>query len=117
MDDSQIRSAFRLGLLVCVLVVSYLAFAPLEGLPGPSNDKLNHLLAFGMLSWLADRSYPGRRLEPYRWTLLLGYGLIIELIQGFLPYRELSLLDLAADAAGILGYSLILRIPFVRHGS
>jgi VanZ family protein len=38
--------------------------------------------------------------------LLLGYGLLIELIQRELPYREFSLFDLAADALGILLYQV-----------
>jgi VanZ family protein len=110
LTDSQIRQTFRLVLLVCVLVIAYLSFAPLKQLPGGTNDKFDHFLAFGVLTWLADRSYPGRRLQPYRWTLLLSYGLMIELIQGLLPFRDCSLLDFAADAAGITGYELLLRI-------
>jgi VanZ family protein len=35
---------------------------------------------------------------------LLGYGLAIEIIQYILPYRSFSLLDLAADAFGLLAY-------------
>jgi len=108
MTAPQARQAFRLALLVCVLVIAYLAFAPLKQLPG-TNDKFDHFLAFGVLAWLADRSYPGRRLQPYRWTFLLGYGLMIELIQGLLPFRDCSLLDFAADASGIAGYELLLR--------
>jgi VanZ family protein len=95
---------FRLALLVCVLVIAYLAFSPSEKLPGSPSDKLNHLLAFGVLAWLAHKSYPERHISPYRWILLLGYGLLIEVIQGFLPFRESSLLDFSADAAGILCY-------------
>jgi VanZ family protein len=112
-SDSQVRSALRLALLICVLAITYLAFAPLEHEPGTPSDKLNHFLAFWVLAWLSDRSYPGRRLERYRWTLLLGYGLMIELVQGLLPYRDLSLLDFAADAAGILCYGAVQRIRFL----
>lgn len=106
--DERIRPAFRLALYLCVLAIAYLAFAPIEHVPGAPSDKLNHLFAFAVLAWLADMAYPGRRLARYRLTLLLGYGLLIELIQGFLPYRELSALDLAADGAGILFYNTIL---------
>jgi len=102
--------AFRLTLWVCVLAIAYLAFVPVQHAPGTPSDKLNHFLAFAVLAWLAELGYPGRHLARYRWTLLLGYGLLIELVQGFLPYRELSPLDLAADAAGILCYGAIVRI-------
>ena len=43
------------------------------------------------------------RVEPPQISseCLLGFGLGIEIIQAHLPYREFSLADLAADAAGI----------------
>ena len=37
---------------------------------------------------------------------MLSYGLAIEIIQYFLPYRECSLFDLGADAAGLFLYRL-----------
>lgn len=115
MKDSRARLGFRLALLVCVLAIAYLAFAPSEELPGSPSDKLNHFLAFGVLAWLAHKSYPERHLAPYRWILLLGYGLVIEVVQAFLPFRECSLLDFAADAAGILYYSALVWIAPIRE--
>jgi VanZ family protein len=40
----------------------------------------------------------------WRWVLpvLLGYGLLIECVQWWLPWREFSVLDLAADLVGLL---------------
>jgi VanZ family protein len=110
LGDERIRPAFRLALFVCVLAIAYLAFAPVAQVPGTPSDKLNHVFAFAVLAWLADMAYPGHLLAAQRLTLLLGYGLLIELVQGFLPYRELSPLDLAANAAGILCHGAIVRI-------
>jgi len=109
-DESPVRWASRLALLLCALVVSYLSFAPVEQLPETPSDKLDHFLAFAVLAWLADKSYPGKHWEVHRSLLLLGYGLLIELVQYFLPFREFSLLDLAADAAGIVCYGAAVRI-------
>jgi VanZ family protein len=109
LSEERIRLAFRLALLVCVLAIAYFAFAPPSQAPGTRFDKLNHILAFAVLAWLADMAYPGRQTLG-RWTFLLGYGLMIEVVQGFLPYRDLSLLDFAANAAGILCYSIALRL-------
>ena len=40
---------------------------------------------------------------------LLAYGVLIELLQQFTPYRSLALLDAAADLAGLLlGWGLAL---------
>jgi len=101
-----IQLGFRIGLWCCVLAVAWLAFAPLQAAVGFSYDKSNHLLAFFVMAALADGGWPGRRHAPARIALLLGYGLLIELIQRELPYREFSLFDLAADALGILLYQV-----------
>lgn len=106
----------RLALAVCLTIISVLAFAPLTADPGTGHDKLNHLLAFGVLAWLADLAFPGPGPDPWsgwglaKWVGLLGYGLFIETVQFFLPYRDFSLWDLAADAAGLLGYVLGARL-------
>lgn len=64
------------------------------------NDKLQHVLAFGLLALLARAAYP--RCPPWTRVLpgLLGYGLLMECVQGLLPWREFSLLDLVADLCG-----------------
>jgi VanZ family protein len=94
-----------------LLVIAAFAFGPPVGPEGPEHlDKLNHLLAFAVLAVLAQAAYPDRPRAPLRWTLLLAYGLLIEAVQAFLPQRELSLLDLAADGAGVLAGALIYRV-------
>ncbi len=71
------------------------------------NDKVLHLLGFAVLGLLADASLPAaaywRRLLP----LLLLYGALIEVVQGFLPYRSADLLDFLADAAGLVAYGAL----------
>lgn len=93
----------RLALAICLTSIAVLAFAPLSTDPGTGNDKINHLLAFAVLAALVDGSFPGP--GPGRgwakWAGLLGYGLLIEAVQFFLPFREASGWDLLADAAGI----------------
>ena len=86
------------------MMVAWLAFAPLAEPAGLSWDKANHVLAFFIMAALASASYPGRDRELPRWGLLLGYGLVIELVQWQLPYRELSWLDLIANGLGVLLY-------------
>jgi VanZ family protein len=98
---------FRAALWVCVVAVGVLAFAPLEHPVGFSYDKTNHSIAFLTLAWLADGAHPGRERAAARWALLLGYGLLIELVQHFLPYRAFSWLDFAADGLGALAYSVL----------
>lgn len=98
------RRVFRVGLYVCAAAVAALAFTPLNEPALASNDKLNHILAFAVLAWLADGAYPGETRAGTRLGLLLAFGFLIEVVQHCLPYRYFSWLDLAADALGVLGY-------------
>lgn len=88
----------------CALVVAYLAFLPSTDSPGASWDKANHLVAFAVMAWLADLAWRAQRHAILRWGLLLGYGLLIETVQHFLPLRHFSLLDWVADGLGVLMY-------------
>lgn len=64
-------------------------------------DKSNHFIAFFTLYILLSLSY--KELSTIsKVTLLLLYGLQIELVQKFLPYRDFSFLDILADSVGIL---------------
>jgi VanZ family protein len=84
-----------------------------------TSDKVKHILAFYVLSFLADYSTPRVRFNLSKGLAVLGYGLLIEVIQYFLPYREFSLFDLAADGIGIAAYVLsqptVGRIYFLRR--
>lgn len=106
MRASDWRWIFRLGLWACLALIAFLAFAPLASDPGTGHDKANHILAFLVLAGLADLAYPGP--APGRgwgkWVSLLAYGLFIETVQFFLPYREFSGWDLVADSFGIWLY-------------
>lgn len=82
--------------------------------PGPETaittgwDKANHVIAFMVLLALMDVAFPVMPLYKFKIPLLLLYGLCIEGVQGFLPDRSMSMLDVAADMVGLVGY-LILR--------
>jgi len=67
-----------------------------------SNDKINHAIAFLALALTACIGWPKRVRSAV--ILVMGYGLLIEVIQSFLPYRQFSLLDWVADIVGaVLG--------------
>ncbi|MET0378418.1 MAG: VanZ family protein [Spongiibacteraceae bacterium] len=86
---------------LALLSISMLAFMPGPEVPVSTRwDKGDHTLAFFVLSVLAMLSWPR---QPW-WRLalwLIGYGVLIEIVQAFLPSREASLLDLLADSTGI----------------
>ena len=111
---------FRVALLAVVALVFHLATTQ-SAYPGVSsvNDKVEHVLAFGLLSLLADFSFPVGRFGLAKILPLLGYGVLIEVVQYFLPYRESSAADVLADGIGIaiyaIGIPVLDRIPGVRR--
>ncbi|WP_371378326.1 VanZ family protein [Thalassotalea aquiviva] len=98
---------FRCCFVFTVLSVTALALMPLEGtIVIKVWDKLNHLVAFSVLAALL---YLSNWLRGWRYfTLLLGYGVLIEVMQSFTPHRFFSIADIAADLVGIaLGFIAI----------
>ncbi len=95
----------RLLFFLCFVVVSYLAFTTqdIETLKH-TWDKLNHAVAFFTLFLLLSYSFP-KLTNLHKFLMLLLYGIIIEVIQRYIPGRESSLLDILADTVGIsIGY-------------
>ena len=106
--------AFRLLLGLALALIAGLATTEL---PGPLivevNDKLNHLAAFFALALLSDFAFRGSGFGPAKFLPLLGYGLLLETLQHIIPYRDFSLLDLAADALGMGLYAA--SVPLLKR--
>ncbi len=95
---------YCLLLIYCVLL-GWGLFRP-ESPPQPAwlpqADKFEHLLAFAVLA-LGVRALVPARLSLICWSLLLLAAPVLEWLQGVLqPARQFSLLDAAANTAGIL---------------
>lgn len=102
MRNIWVRPAVRKAVfLAYALAVLALAVYPFQETVGSSNDKINHVLAFiafyGLAVWSHQRARP---VPVIIWGL--AYGGLIEFIQSFVPYRQCSLGDLAADAVGLM---------------
>jgi VanZ family protein len=96
---------FRVTFTASVVAITWLAtIKPDYEVVEEINDKVSHILAFVALSFLLDFSFPGRRFNLREVMVLLGFGLLIECVQYFIPYRTCSILDLGADAIGIALY-------------
>ncbi|MBF0329896.1 MAG: VanZ family protein [Nitrospirae bacterium] len=72
------------------------------------SDILNHLGAFVVLSALLDFAYSKLKTSQ-KIFMLLGYGLFIEIVQYFIPYRKFSVEDLLIDALGVAVYFLVTK--------
>ena len=86
---------------LCLFAVSYLALAPLDNpkLHEDFGDKINHIVAFFVLYIVGYISL----LSGYRLLIFLFlYGITIEIIQFFTPYRTFSLFDVLANTIGLM---------------
>ncbi len=70
------------------------------------NDKGEHFIAFFFLSFLLNRASDTKIHRLRNVFALLSFGMVIELIQLFIPERGASLADFLADLAGILVFQL-----------
>jgi VanZ family protein len=106
-----LTAAARASLAVTVAAVLYLATTdrsfPVIELVW---DKAKHASAFAVLALLLDFSFPATRFGTAKIAALLGFGILIEVIQYFLPYRDASALDVGADSVGIALYALCLPL-------
>lgn len=105
---------YRVLLAVLFIVISYLAFTPLK-FPIIERiwDKLDHFAAFFALALVSDFAFPDSGYGVGKILPLLGYGLLIEIVQHHLPYRQFDLLDVCADGVGLLVYGV--SLPLVRR--
>lgn len=109
----QTRIFWRVCLIISVIAILFLATTSQDyPIPSAPSDKVNHLIAFLELTLLVRLSWPGLQLSTVALSAL-GFGMVIELLQAPLPYRDFSLWDLLADSAGIaLGLA---SWPGLRH--
>ena len=101
--------AYRIALSMALVAMSFLATTPIDYqiISFALIDKLEHLSAFLVLAFLTDFAFPASPWNRQKFFLLLCYGLLLEIVQSFMPFREFSLWDLTADALGLLSYPLI----------
>ncbi len=98
--ETVLKAIFALG----ALGVGGLSLLPQAALPETGAfDKLEHLLAYGVLSLIGYKAYPG-----HVWRTMIGlilYGITLEGLQSLIPGRVPSLADIVANALGVgLGY-------------
>lgn len=89
-----------LGILVMSLLpVSHPDFSP--------NDKLNHLMAYGGLMMLGALGWSKHMVVAVG---LVGFGVVIEGLQGMTSYRVFSVADMLANGAGVMLGWLIVKL-------
>ncbi len=96
-----VRSLFWAG----VVGLSALSVTPRDYLPPVVGvevwDKLQHVLAYAVLSALGGRAYPAKKHVAALFFGLVALGGALEAIQTIVPGREAGVADAIANAVGI----------------
>ena len=104
------RSQFKVIFFITVIFILYKALTPTNGTPFldfDHADKLLHASAFFVLSFLLNRSSSDISKRIRNMVSLLAFGILIEILQSFTGYREVSVGDVLADLIGILMFQLV----------
>jgi VanZ family protein len=89
-------------LLCVILAIGVLSLLPPESGFRLNEDKLGHLVAYMVLS--ANSLYFSRSRREFVMFSLFAtlYGILLECLQGLIPGREPSLLDIMANSTGVV---------------
>jgi len=97
-------------LVLSILVISFLSTSETNSSSQSLiDDKLLHFLCFAYLTIIfkftqfIDQDF-------LHYVIVLAYGILIEIVQMYLPYRSFEFLDILADFMGILCASLFLKL-------
>ena len=71
------------------------------------NDKVIHAVVFFGFALLVDLASSRKPFWLWKGLPLLAYGIGIEVVQYFAPFRSFSVADMVADFAGILIYFIL----------
>lgn len=89
------------GWLLCVVLS--LIHAPTLATDVPDGDKIEHLVAYGLLCAWAVWIFAGRRAQLMAALGLVGLGIAMEFAQGYLTsYRSMDWRDGLADSIGVV---------------
>lgn len=104
MSATLLKIGFWLPLAICTWLALFPD--PPEISVFKISDVLLHAFAFTYLSFTLAVAYP-QRSRAQIFCLMLGYGLLIEVVQSFEASRSAELKDLLVDVLGI-GFGLLL---------
>lgn len=101
---NNIQKILRVFLALEFLGIVYLSLkSPNGGVNVQLNDKVGHFIGYGVLSLNTFLVFGFRtRLQTTLILLfLIGWGVLMEWLQGYVPGREVSGLDIIANTIGV----------------
>ena len=102
--------SFRIILGVSVFIITIFSIQEVNIESSVNSlDKVLHFLCFSyltLITWLSR--ILNKDLHVY--VIVLAYGILIEIVQRFLPYRSFEYLDIFADFVGVVAGLIIIKI-------
>ena len=105
------KTLYRSIFFLSILIVFYLSIVPATAIPNIAaldflSDKLIHALIFLFLSFVGLKCHFNIS-KIFLLTMIFGFGLSIEVIHYYHPYRFFEIADLVANLVGILAALII----------
>jgi VanZ family protein len=100
----------RVLLVLSILAISFLATTETNPVwQSLIDDKLLHFLCFAYLTTIFKFA---QFIDQDFWlyVIVFAYGILIEIVQMYLPYRSFEFLDIFADFMGILCAGFFLKL-------
>lgn len=101
---NKIQKILRVLLVLEFLGIVYLSLkSPQNGVNIQLNDKVGHFIGYGVLSLNTFLVFGFKPLRKGIFLIigLIGWGVLMEGLQGFVPGREVSGLDIVANSVGV----------------
>ena len=110
-DMKQKNKLFLTLFIILIIAITLLSLLPPKsGIELGKSDKLNHFLAYAILS--LNFGFISTKIRSYFIGIpfLIAYGLLIEFFQGFVPGRDPSFYDALANFVGVFSGFFIFRL-------
>ncbi len=101
-DMKQKNKLFLVLFIILIIAITVLSLLPPKsGLEHGKSDKINHFLAYAILS--LNFGFISTKIRSYfiGIPILIAYGLLMEFFQGFVPGRDPSFYDALANSVGV----------------
>ena len=110
-DMKQKNKLFLVLFIFLIIAITLLSLLPPKSdFEFGKSDKLNHFLAYAILS--LNFGFISTKIRSYFIGIpfLIAYGLLIEFFQGFVPGRDPSFYDALANSVGVFLGFFIFRL-------
>ena len=101
--------SYRFILGISIILISFFSIQEIEVESSVNfSDKLIHFSCFlylTIITWLSRIIYK----ELWLYVIVLAYGILIEIVQIYIPYRSFEFLDIFADFLGIVAGSFFIN--------